>query len=360
MEHAQRQRIEDGPYDLESTSSADYHFDPEVTEAWLDTITDDSPAYVEEEDLLVSQELAEDILSDVLEAPLAFAELADEDTTAEILEDPLRMYMRDIKRYPLLTRVQELQLARRLRLKRDESAFRQLVESNLRLAASCAHRYVGRGVALLDLIQEANIGLMKGTQRFDDRRGYKFSTYVTWWIKQALGRAVQQYGRVIYVPAYAHEGHNKIQKARYRLYQELGRWPTDEEVEADIGEQRDGSWDVERIDTVASLDEPFQNGDANDAYLGNLVADPEPDNAAKVERIRLREEIDQCLMLLRPREEAVIRLRFGLNDAEREYTLSEVGRELHVTRERIRQIELVALKKLRRSPAVKASLKDFH
>jgi RNA polymerase primary sigma factor len=203
------------------------------------------------------------------------------------------------------------------------------------------------------------MGLMKGTQKFDGRKGYKFSTYVTWWIKQALGRAVQQYGRVIYVPAYAHEGHNKIQKARYRLYQELGRWPTDEEVEADIGAQREGSWDVEQIDTVASLDEPFENGDADDAYLGNLVADPESDNAAKVERIRLREEIDQCLMLLKPSEEAVIRLRFGLNDAQRDHTLREVGLELRLTRERIRQIEQTALTKLR-SPAVRESLKDFY
>lgn len=272
------------------------------------------------------------------------------------LDDHVRMYLKEIGRVPLLTAEEEVELAKRIEAG-DEEAKRELAEANLRLVVSIAKRYVGRGMLFLDLIQEGNLGLIKAVEKFDYRKGYKFSTYATWWIRQAITRAIADQARTIRIPVHMVETINKLIRVSRQLLQELGREPTPEEIatEMDLSVER-----VREIMKIAqepvSLETPI--GEEEDSHLGDFIEDqdsPAPAEAASF--LMLKEELKDALDTLTPREERVLRLRFGLDDG-RSRTLEEVGQVFGVTRERIRQIEAKALRKLRH-PSRSKKLKDF-
>ena len=272
------------------------------------------------------------------------------------LDDPVRMYLKEIGRVPLLTAEEEIELAKRIE-QGDEMAKRKLAEANLRLVVSIAKRYVGRGMLFLDLIQEGNLGLIKAVEKFDYRKGFKFSTYATWWIRQAITRAIADQARTIRIPVHMVETINKLIRVSRQLVQELGRDPTPEEIakEMDLSEER-----VREILKIAqepvSLETPI--GEEEDSHLGDFIEDqdaPAPAEAASF--MMLREQLEDVLGTLTDREEQVLRLRFGLDDG-RSRTLEEVGQVFGVTRERIRQIEAKALRKLRH-PSRSKKLKDF-
>ncbi len=272
------------------------------------------------------------------------------------IDDPVRMYLKEIGRVPLLTAEDEVTLARRIE-EGDEDAKRRLAEANLRLVVSIAKRYVGRGMLFLDLIQEGNLGLIKAVEKFDYRKGYKFSTYATWWIRQAITRAIADQARTIRIPVHMVETINKLIRVQRHLLQELGREPTAEEIaeEMDVSVER-----VREILKVAqepvSLETPI--GEEEDSHLGDFIEDedaPAPAEAASY--LLLREQISEVLSSLTPREQRVLELRFGLDDG-RARTLEEVGQVFGVTRERIRQIEAKALRKLRH-PSRSKKLKDY-
>ncbi|WP_051635249.1 RNA polymerase sigma factor RpoD [Selenomonas sp. ND2010] len=272
------------------------------------------------------------------------------------IDDPVRMYLKEIGRVPLLTAEEEVALAKRMQ-DGDEMAQKRLAEANLRLVVSIAKRYVGRGMLFLDLIQEGNLGLIKAVEKFDYTKGYKFSTYATWWIRQAITRAIADQARTIRIPVHMVETINKLIRVSRQLLQQLGREPAPEEIakEMEITVER-----VREIMKIAqepvSLETPI--GEEEDSHLGDFIEDqdaPAPADAASF--MLLKEQLEEVLDTLTPREEKVLRLRFGLDDG-RARTLEEVGQNFGVTRERIRQIEAKALRKLRH-PSRSRKLKDF-
>ena len=272
------------------------------------------------------------------------------------IEDPVRMYLKEIGKVPLLSAEEEITLAKRME-EGDEAAKKRLAEANLRLVVSIAKRYVGRGMLFLDLIQEGNLGLIKAVEKFDYRKGYKFSTYATWWIRQAITRAIADQARTIRIPVHMVETINKLIRVSRQLLQELGREPQPEEIAEEMG------MSVERVREIlkitqepVSLETPI--GEEEDSHLGDFIQDdnvPVPADAAAF--TLLKEQLVEVLGTLTEREQKVLRLRFGLDDG-RARTLEEVGKEFNVTRERIRQIEAKALRKLRH-PSRSRKLKDY-
>ena len=272
------------------------------------------------------------------------------------INDPVRMYLKEIGRINLLTSDEEFEYAKRAE-EGDEEAKKMLAESNLRLVVSIAKRYVGRGMLFLDLIQEGNIGLMKAVDKFDPTKGYKFSTYATWWIRQAITRAIADQARTIRVPVHMVETINKLNRVQRQLTQELNREPTDEEIAKKLGISIEKVREVYKISQdPVSLETPI--GEEDDSHLGDFIKDERtmgPEEYATIEM--LKEELQGVLGTLTDREEKVLRLRFGLDDGQCR-TLEEVGQIFGVTRERIRQIEAKALRKLRH-PSRSRKLKDF-
>ena len=283
--------------------------------------------------------------------------LNDEEITKDVnINDPVRMYLKEIGRIPLLTPEEELALSDRIN-NNDEDAKRILAESNLRLVVSIAKRYVGRGLLFLDLIQEGNIGLMKAVDKFDSNRGYKFSTYATWWIRQAITRALADQARTIRVPVHMVETINKMVRVQRQLTLELNREPSEEEIAKKMNVSVDKVREVIKISQdPVSLETPI--GEEDDSHLGDFIKDESSLSPEEyTENEILKEEIDDVLQSLQPREQEVLRLRFGLKDGTC-HTLEEVGKKFNVTRERIRQIEAKALRKLRH-PSRAKKLKDF-
>jgi len=283
--------------------------------------------------------------------------LSDEDITKDInINDPVRMYLKEIGKISLLSTEEELDLSIKV-ANGDEEAARMLAESNLRLVVSIAKRYVGRGLLFLDLIQEGNIGLMKAVEKFDHDKGYKFSTYATWWIRQAITRALADQARTIRVPVHMVETINKMARIQRQMTLELNREPTDEEIAKKMGIGVDKVREVMKISQdPVSLETPI--GEEDDSHLGDFLKDESclsPEEFATNQI--LKEEIKSVLSTLQPREQQVLELRFGLIDGT-SYTLEEVGKRFNVTRERIRQIEAKALRKLRH-PSRAKKLKDF-
>ncbi len=281
-----------------------------------------------------------------------------EDTNYEGInvDDPVRMYLREIGRIPLLTFDQELELAKKI-LNNDEEARRQLAESNLRLVVSIAKKYVGRGMLFLDLIQEGNMGLIKAVEKFDYTKGFKFSTYATWWIRQAITRAIADQARTIRIPVHMVETINKLIRTSRHLLQQLGREPTPEEIAQEMEIPVEKVVEIQKIaQDPVSLETPI--GEEDDSHLGDFIQDddsPAPHDSAAY--TLLREQLEEVMNTLTPREAKVLKLRFGLEDGKSR-TLEEVGREFQVTRERIRQIEAKALRKLRH-PSRSKKLRDY-
>lgn len=283
--------------------------------------------------------------------------LDDEILTKDLtINDPVRMYLKEIGQIKLLTMQEELDLADRI-LEGDEQAKTILAEANLRLVVSIAKRYVGRGMLFLDLIQEGNIGLMKAVDKFDVTKGYKFSTYATWWIRQAITRAIADQARTIRIPVHMVETINKLIRTSRHLLQQLGREPTPEEIAAEMEIPVEKVTEIQKIaQDPVSLETPI--GEEDDSHLGDFIQDddsPAPQDAAAY--TLLREQLEEVMKTLTPREAKVLKLRFGLEDGKSR-TLEEVGKEFNVTRERIRQIEAKALRKLRH-PSRSKKLKDY-
>ena len=332
---------------------ADLHLEEEQMDEILDAleksgidvlrITDDDD--IPDEELLLSDEDEVDMENLDLSIPDGIS-----------IEDPVRMYLKEIGKVPLLSAEEEIELAKRME-NGDQEAKKRLAEANLRLVVSIAKRYVGRGMLFLDLIQEGNLGLIKAVEKFDYRKGYKFSTYATWWIRQAITRAIADQARTIRIPVHMVETINKLIRVSRQLLQELGREPLPEEIAEEM------NLPVERVREIlkisqepVSLETPI--GEEEDSHLGDFIQDdnvPVPADAAAF--TLLKEQLVEVLGTLTEREQKVLRLRFGLDDG-RARTLEEVGKEFNVTRERIRQIEAKALRKLRH-PSRSRKLKDY-
>ncbi|MBQ9592413.1 MAG: RNA polymerase sigma factor RpoD [Lachnospiraceae bacterium] len=302
-------------------------------------------------------------LEDLDEPDMSALEAEEENLDLELtvpdgvsLEDPVRMYLKEIGMVPLLSAEEEIELAQKME-DGDEAAKKKLAEANLRLVVSIAKRYVGRGMLFLDLIQEGNLGLIKAVEKFDYRKGYKFSTYATWWIRQAITRAIADQARTIRIPVHMVETINKLIRVQRQLLQELGREPSAEEISRELGIPVERVREIQKISQEpVSLETPI--GEEEDSHLGDFIQDesvPVPAEAASF--TLLREQLDEVLGTLTDREQKVLRLRFGLDDG-RARTLEEVGKEFNVTRERIRQIEAKALRKLRH-PSRSRKLRDY-
>ncbi|NRX36432.1 RNA polymerase primary sigma factor [Clostridium beijerinckii] len=291
-------------------------------------------------------------------------EIADTETEEEIdlsvpegiaIDDPVRMYLKEIGKVPLLSSEQEITYAKEIE-EGSQKAKKKLAEANLRLVVSIAKRYVGRGMLFLDLIQEGNLGLIKAVEKFDYRKGYKFSTYATWWIRQAITRAIADQARTIRIPVHMVETINKLIRVQRQLLQELGRDPFPEEISKVMELPVDKVREIQKIaQEPVSLETPI--GEEEDSHLGDFIPDDEAPAPAEAAFTMLKEQLINVLDTLTPREEKVLRLRFGLDDG-RARTLEEVGKEFNVTRERIRQIEAKALRKLRH-PSRSKKLKDY-
>lgn len=306
------------------------------------------------DDLMLDDDMDIDGLDDEEEVELDKIDLSVPEGVS--IEDPVRMYLKEIGKVPLLSAEEEIELAKKME-QGDENAKKRLAEANLRLVVSIAKRYVGRGMLFLDLIQEGNLGLIKAVEKFDYRKGYKFSTYATWWIRQAITRAIADQARTIRIPVHMVETINKLIRVSRQLLQELGREPSPEEIAAEM------NMPVERVREIlkisqepVSLETPI--GEEEDSHLGDFIQDdnvPVPADAAAF--TLLKEQLEEVLGTLTEREQKVLTLRFGLEDG-RARTLEEVGKEFNVTRERIRQIEAKALRKLRH-PSRSRKLKDY-
>ena len=315
-----------------------------MEEMGVDVLKDDFDDEPNEEDLKEVENLKLD-------------EITQGDTFEGInVDDPVRMYLREIGKIKLLTYDQELDLAKRI-LEGDEDAKQELAEANLRLVVSIAKKYVGRGMLFLDLIQEGNMGLIKAVEKFDYTKGFKFSTYATWWIRQSITRAIADQARTIRIPVHMVETINKLIRTSRHLLQQLGREPTPEELSKELEMPIDKVMEIQKIaQDPVSLETPI--GEEDDSHLGDFIQDedsPAPQDAAAY--TLLREQLDEVMQTLTPREAKVLRLRFGLDDGKAR-TLEEVGKEFEVTRERIRQIEAKALRKLRH-PSRSKKLKDY-
>ena len=306
---------------------------------------DDDDDVIDDEEIMLSEEDEVDMENIDLSVPDGIS-----------IEDPVRMYLKEIGKVPLLSAEEEIELAQRME-EGDEDAKKRLAEANLRLVVSIAKRYVGRGMLFLDLIQEGNLGLIKAVEKFDYRKGYKFSTYATWWIRQAITRAIADQARTIRIPVHMVETINKLIRVSRQLLQELGREPTPEEIAAEMNMPVDRVREILKISQEpVSLETPI--GEEEDSHLGDFIQDdnvPVPSDAAAF--TLLKEQLVEVLGTLTEREQKVLRLRFGLDDG-RARTLEEVGKEFNVTRERIRQIEAKALRKLRH-PSRSRKLKDY-
>ena len=308
-------------------------------------------------DLLPDDFEEEPDLEDLKEVEnLKLDEITDTSFEGISVDDPVRMYLREIGRIPLLTFDEELDLAKRI-LEGDEEAKQKLAESNLRLVVSIAKKYVGRGMLFLDLIQEGNMGLIKAVEKFDYTKGFKFSTYATWWIRQAITRAIADQARTIRIPVHMVETINKLIRTSRHLLQQLGREPSPEEIAAEMEIPVEKVTEIQKIaQDPVSLETPI--GEEEDSHLGDFIQDedsPAPHDAASY--TMLREQLEEVMNTLTPREAKVLKLRFGLEDGKSR-TLEEVGKEFNVTRERIRQIEAKALRKLRH-PSRSKKLRDY-
>ena len=306
------------------------------------------------DDLMLDDDMDIDGLDDEEEVELDKIDLSVPEGVS--IEDPVRMYLKEIGKVPLLSAEEEIELAKKME-QGDENAKKRLAEANLRLVVSIAKRYVGRGMLFLDLIQEGNLGLIKAVEKFDYRKGYKFSTYATWWIRQAITRAIADQARTIRIPVHMVETINKLIRVSRQLLQELGREPTPEEIAEEMDMPVDRVREILKISQEpVSLETPI--GEEEDSHLGDFIQDdnvPVPADAAAF--TLLKEQLVEVLGTLTEREQKVLRLRFGLDDG-RARTLEEVGKEFNVTRERIRQSEAKALRKLRH-PSRSRKLKDY-
>ena len=302
-------------------------------------------------DIVEEIEIPEDISEEQVEADTAIAP-----GEGVAIDDPVRMYLKEIGKVPLLNANEEIEIAKRM-ADGDQDAKKQLAEANLRLVVSVAKRYVGRGMLFLDLIQEGNLGLIKAVEKFDYHKGYKFSTYATWWIRQAITRAIADQARTIRIPVHMVETINKLIRVNRQLLQEYGREPRPDEIAAEMGISEEKVREIIKVaQEPVSLETPI--GEEEDSHLGDFIADDDTPAPADVAAFTLlKEQLMEVLDTLTPREEKVLRLRFGLDDGKAR-TLEEVGKEFNVTRERIRQIEAKALRKLRH-PSRSKKLKDF-
>ena len=318
----------------------------------IDTTESDEAGFLPVDDIAPEIEELQEIET------LAEDEIIDPETLVDnySVDDPVRMYLKEIGKVSLLSTEAEIELATRM-AEGDKEAKRKMAEANLRLVVSIAKRYVGRGMLFLDLIQEGNLGLIKAVEKFDYTKGYKFSTYATWWIRQAITRAIADQARTIRIPVHMVETINKVMRISRQLLQELGHDPTPEEIAADMGLPVEKVREILKIaQEPVSLETPI--GEEEDSHLGDFIPDEDASEPAEAASFTLlKEQLAEVLSTLTPREEKVLRLRFGIEDG-RTRTLEEVGKEFNVTRERIRQIEAKALRKLRH-PSRSKKLKDF-